>query len=471
MPVVDLGVGGDDRDQVGGRDLGIEVHRLEPEFLQRWNVRVVVGDVAPEGAEHPDDLQRRCLAGVPDPGLVADAEDQDAGPVDRFAYTVQRLLDPVDAELRLSLVDLPGQLDELRVEVELARLEGEVEGVHGQAVSTHPGPGLEAHEPERLGRGAVDHLPDVDPQPLAELRELVHQGDVDRAEDVLQQLRELRRLGCGENDDLLADQRVELACALRGGLVQPTHHLRCRPHGEVRAAGVDPLGRERQVEVAARRHPRLLEDRQQTLPGGARVGGRLQDDQLLGLEHLRERRRGVQEEGEVGLAGPGERGRDADDHGVTGGEVGVGGGRLEQIAAGLEDRVGDVLDVAAATAQALDLGLVGVESDDLVPGLGEGDRQRQADVSEADDPYLHGSHSRTTAENLRNRVPKYRKPANCALAPFGCSDLPNRIGADEEDLLAGYQRHQRGPSSRLVFRLSRRQVASRALTLSAGTDA
>ena len=124
----------------------------------------------------------------PDPGLVADAEDQDPRALDRLAGLVQGALDALGAEGRLGLVDFPGQLDELRVEVVLAGLEGEVEGVDRQAVAAHPRPGIEAHEAEGLGRGGVDHLPDVDAEPVAELGELVDEGDVDRAEDVLEEL-------------------------------------------------------------------------------------------------------------------------------------------------------------------------------------------------------------------------------------------------------------------------------------------
>ena len=72
-----------------------------------------------------------------------------------------------------------------------------------------PGPGIEAHEAERLRRGGVDHLPDVDPHPVAQHRELVDQRDVDRAEDVLEQLRQLRRLGRGDHQHLVADALVQ----------------------------------------------------------------------------------------------------------------------------------------------------------------------------------------------------------------------------------------------------------------------
>ena len=62
--------------------------------------------------------------------------------------------------------------------------------------------------------GLLDDLPDVDAHPVAEHRQLVDERDVDRAEDVLEQLRELRRLGRGDLDDLVADQVVERDGAL-----------------------------------------------------------------------------------------------------------------------------------------------------------------------------------------------------------------------------------------------------------------
>jgi hypothetical protein len=51
--------------------------------------------------------------------------------------------------------------------------------------------GCEAHEPERLGGGRVDDLPDVDAHPLAQQRELVDEGDIHVAEDVLEKLGQL----------------------------------------------------------------------------------------------------------------------------------------------------------------------------------------------------------------------------------------------------------------------------------------
>ena len=65
------------------------------------------------------------------------------------------------------------------------------------------------------------------------------------------------------------------------------------------------------------------------------------------------------------------------------------GRRAQALGERRQGRVGHVLDVAAAGVQRLDLGRVDVEADHLVPRLGEGDGEGQADVAEADDPDLH----------------------------------------------------------------------------------
>ena len=87
-----------------------------------------------------------------------------------------------------------------------------------------PGPGLEAHEAERLGRGGVDDLPDVDPHPVGEHRQLVDERDVDRAEDVLQQLGELGDLGRGDRHDAgrRRARRRSTARSVQAGVRPPT---------------------------------------------------------------------------------------------------------------------------------------------------------------------------------------------------------------------------------------------------------
>ncbi len=176
VAVVDCGVRGDDRDAVVA--LGLERRGAHP--VELLDVRVVVADVGAGRPQQLDQLLGRRLAHVADVGLVGDAEDQDLRAGDRALQpVVQRLRDDRAAEVRHVVVDLAGELDEARREVVLARLPREVVGVERDAVPAEAGAGLERLEAERLGGGGVDDLPDVDAHPVAELRELVDERDVD----------------------------------------------------------------------------------------------------------------------------------------------------------------------------------------------------------------------------------------------------------------------------------------------------
>ena len=68
-------------------------------------------------------------------------------------------------------------------------------------------------------------------------------------------LTELRGLGAREDDDLVADQLVQLAGTLGAGGRDAADQLRGGAHGEVGATRIDPLRREGDVEVPARREP------------------------------------------------------------------------------------------------------------------------------------------------------------------------------------------------------------------------
>jgi hypothetical protein len=160
---------------------------------QLRNVRIVIGDVGAVLTQELDELQGRRFAQVADVRLVGDAHDVDAAPVDGPLLRVEGARYLLEAEVRHVLVDLPRELHELGVEVELARLPREVEGIDRETVAAEARPRLEAHEAERLRARRLHDLPDVDAHPVAELGELVDQGDVDGAKDVLEQL---RQLGC-----------------------------------------------------------------------------------------------------------------------------------------------------------------------------------------------------------------------------------------------------------------------------------
>ena len=83
-----------------------------------------------------------------------------------------------------------------------------------------PGPGLNDANPNGFVAAASIDLPDVDVHPVAQLRELVDERDVDGAVDVLEQLRQLGGLGCR---DLV--HRVERGAVDVGGRLRATPAL------------------------------------------------------------------------------------------------------------------------------------------------------------------------------------------------------------------------------------------------------
>jgi hypothetical protein len=68
--------------------------------------------------------------------------------------------------------------------------------------SAEAGPGRVGHEAEGFGGRGADHFVDVDAHPVGDDLHLVHQADVHRAVDVLQQLRHLLGMFQVENFSL-----------------------------------------------------------------------------------------------------------------------------------------------------------------------------------------------------------------------------------------------------------------------------
>src|SRR5581483_11418207 len=202
------------------------------------DVGVVVGEVGAVVFEDFDDFQGGGFADVTDAGFVGDAEDEDVGVFDGFAGVVQGAFDPLDAVVGHALVDFPGEFDELGGHVKFSGAPGQIERVDGEAVSAHPGAGLEGHEAVGFGGGGVDDFPDVDAHPVTQDRELVDQGDVDRAKDVLQQFGQLGRFGGGDGHEVIAYLPVELHRPRHALLGHSPDHLRGRFQGVVGAARI-----------------------------------------------------------------------------------------------------------------------------------------------------------------------------------------------------------------------------------------
>ena len=118
-------------------------------------------------------------------------------------------------------------------------------------MAAHPRSGLETHEAVGLGRGGVDHLPDIDPHPVREHRQLVDQCDVDGAEDVFKELRQLTGLGRRDAHYLVADAAIELRRPF-GALGRDTpDHLGRVPQRVVGASWVYALGRVGHIQPLA----------------------------------------------------------------------------------------------------------------------------------------------------------------------------------------------------------------------------
>ena len=100
---------------------------------------------------------------------------------------------------------------------------------------------LEGHEPERLRRGGVQHLPGVDVQLVAEHRELVHERDVHMPEGVLEELRGLPDARRRDRHDLVDELLVERDRDLERGPGRAADDLRRVPQPEFLIPGIDPL--------------------------------------------------------------------------------------------------------------------------------------------------------------------------------------------------------------------------------------
>ena len=99
-------------------------------------------------------------------GFVRQPQEQDLGAFDRTFLVVQDATDPGNHIVRHVLVDVVGQLDEAErhAEVAGAPAPGQIARSIGKAVAANACAGPERHETEWLGRGRIDHLPDVDTQ-------------------------------------------------------------------------------------------------------------------------------------------------------------------------------------------------------------------------------------------------------------------------------------------------------------------
>jgi len=284
------------------RDVGVVVRNLGAVFGQQ--VHQVVGGR---------------LALVIHVGFVSQADDQDFAAFERLAVVVEGFYGAVNDVFGHAAVDFAGQLNEAGRLSVFAGFPGEVERVNGDAVAAEPRTRVERHKAKGLGFGRLNDFPDVYAHSRIDHLKLVDQGDVDRAEDVFQ---ELDCFGCaagGDRDEGFDGQAVDFHGFLKAERGEAADDFGNVGHAALRVAGVFALGGKSQVEIAASHQARaLLQDGAQVFVGGAGESGGFKDHDCAGDKVWSDGPAGFQDVGDVGLALLGERGRDADDDGVGG---------------------------------------------------------------------------------------------------------------------------------------------------------
>ena len=116
-------------------------------------------------------------------------------------------------------------------------------------------PRIKRHEAERLGLGRVDDFPNINAHALVDHLQLIHERDVDRAEDVFGQLDGFGGGGGGNQNHLADDVAIKsLRQRLAAWVVGP-HHLGNGFGFIVGVAGVFAFRRKRQKEILAAAQP------------------------------------------------------------------------------------------------------------------------------------------------------------------------------------------------------------------------
>ena len=301
---------------------------------------------------------------------------------------VERVLNLVHDEVRHLAVDVARQLDEARFDAGLLGLPGQIERIDRDAVPAQAGAGIERHEPERLGGGGINHFPDVDAHAVAHQRHFVHQADVDHAERVFEQLHHFGHAGGTDRNHVFERLRIEQRAQPRAGGRDSADHLGDVDGLKFRIAGVDALGRKTQEELLAGFEAGPLEHGQHQFIGGSGISGGFQDHELA-------RPRST-------WRSPGRPTRCSSCPDLWFCASGVGTAMLMVSSSATTEKSvvarefarfhqraqcirGNVLDVGFAALELRDFRFLDVDAGDGESGLGELDRQRQADVAQADD--------------------------------------------------------------------------------------
>ena len=191
-------------------------------------------------------------------------------------------------------------------------------------------------------------------------------------------------------DDLLIQRRRDIGRIL----VDAADDLRRVAGVPLGVCGIHALGREGQEEVAARDQAAALQHWPHHFFRRSRIGRGFEHDELAGAQVVGDLFDGGDDVRKVGVLRFPQRRRHADADGVRVGEHGEVGGRVE--ASGLDQRrqpiARNVRDIGNAAADGVDFRDVEIDGVTVRSSFGELHRERETDVTEADDtnPRLFG---------------------------------------------------------------------------------
>src|SRR4029077_131099 len=184
-----------------------------------------------------------------------------------------------------------------RVFLELARFPCEVKWFDRNAMPAKAGSRIKRHKAKRVSSGSMVYFPDRNAHGCIDEFQLVDQGNVDAAKDILEQLGCLRDPARGNWDKLGHSPAVNRHCLLKARWGIPANDFW---HQLERAAWVPRIfsfGRKSQVKIHACFHSRSsLQNGAQLLVGRSRISRRFEHDQGSIREMRRDRPAGLKNE-------------------------------------------------------------------------------------------------------------------------------------------------------------------------------
>ena len=255
----------------------------------------------------------------------------------------------------------------------LPRQPAQIKWVDGNAVASKSWSRIESLESERLGLGRVDDFPDINSDPLEEHFEFVDHRDVDRPISVLQDLAGFSNLGTADRHGLKLGMFVQRLGGLQTVRINTTDNFGNSVGGKIGIPWILAFRAVGQKEIRTQLHPRRRQQGQDDVPGRARIGSALQHDQLPRTEIPGNHLCGRFDVGQVRIATRGERRGNTNQDRVSFGQAvhircrdhpfrfDTAGNPIPR----------NVLNVALASLQALNLLAVDIKADGREPCIDE----------------------------------------------------------------------------------------------------